>query len=55
MTRSALYAEALQLLLTHEVGESTVTNRLDAVYDAIDSGLDPVVSALQSEALQEDW
>ena len=55
VSRSALYAEALQLLLAQEVGESTVTDRLDEVYDAIDAGLDPVVATLQSEALREDW
>ncbi len=55
MSRSALYAEALELLLADQAGEASVTERLDEVHADVDSGLDSVFTALQAEALREDW
>lgn len=55
MSRSALYAEALQLLRADEAGEASVTARLDEVHTEADVDLDPALTALQAEALREDW
>ena len=55
MSRSALYAEALELLLADHAGESSITKRLDALHEDVDSSLDPVMTTLQAEALREDW
>ena len=54
MSRSALSAEALELLLAHHAGDE-VTARLDALYADVDSSLDPAVAAAQSRALREQW
>lgn len=54
MSRSALYAEALELLLAQHADDE-VTARLNAIYDEVDSSLDPAVAAAQSRALQEEW
>jgi metal-responsive CopG/Arc/MetJ family transcriptional regulator len=54
MSRSALYAEALERLLADEQ-ESDVTRRLDEVHAGTAADLDPVVVTLQAEALREDW
>jgi metal-responsive CopG/Arc/MetJ family transcriptional regulator len=49
-SRSQLYTEALRLFLqTH--GASTVTERLNAIYEREASELDPAFDALQSEVL----
>jgi len=55
MSRSELYARAVGLFLdAHR--RSRVTERLDAVYDAERSELDPVLAALQAASLpQEEW
>lgn len=54
MSRSALYAEALQLLLDTELGEDEVTARLDAVHADHDIGLDPAIVAA-NVAFREEW
>lgn len=54
MSRSALYAEALQLLLADESGADDVTARLDEVYAAHHSPLDPAIAAA-NRALREEW
>jgi metal-responsive CopG/Arc/MetJ family transcriptional regulator len=53
MTRSELYAKALRDYLREHRGEG-ITERLDEVYDAEESGLDPVVAKLQGRSLPED-
>ena len=55
MSRSSLYAEALQLLLVTHTGDDDVTAQLDAVYAHADSTLDPVFAAAQAEQLGESW
>ena len=55
MSRSSLYAEALQLLLAENTGEDDVTAQLDAVYADVDSTLDPLIAAAQAEDLRESW
>ncbi len=54
MSRSALYAEALELLLAQHADDD-VTTRLNELYDEVDSSLDPAVAGAQSRALQEEW
>lgn len=54
MSRSALYAEALELLLA-EHAHDDVTDRLNELYAEVDSSLDPAVAAAQSRVLQEEW
>ena len=53
MTRSELYAEALRDYLREHRGEG-ITERLDEVYGAEESDLDPVVARLQGRSLPED-
>lgn len=55
VSRSRLYATALEdYLARHQA--SRVSERLDAVYSAEPSGLDPVIAAAQRRALQSgDW
>jgi metal-responsive CopG/Arc/MetJ family transcriptional regulator len=53
MTRSELYAKALRDYLQEHRGEG-ITERLDEVYGAEESGLDPVVAELQGRSLPED-
>lgn len=55
MSRSSLYAEALQLLLVAHTGDDDVTAQLDAVYADVDSTLDPVIAAAQDDAVRESW
>lgn len=52
-TRSELYAKALRDYLREHRGEG-ITERLDEVYGAEDSSLDPVMAALQERSLSED-
>ncbi len=54
MSRSQLYATALERLVDVE-DDSQITRRLDAVYDAQDSGLDASLVAAQAEAVREQW
>ncbi|MDP9410074.1 MAG: hypothetical protein M3P70_06140 [Actinomycetota bacterium] len=53
MTRSELYAKALRDYLREHRGEG-ITERLDEVYGAEESGLDPIVAALQERSLPKD-
>ena len=53
MSRSELYAKALRDYLREHRGEG-ITERLDEVYGAEESGLDPVVARLQGRSLPED-
>ncbi len=53
MTRSELYAKALRDYLREHRGEG-ITERLDEVYGAEESALDPVVAKLQGRSLPED-
>lgn len=55
ISRSALYAEALQLVLAEHTGDDDVTAQLDAVYADVDSALDPGLEAAQADALSESW
>ena len=54
LSRSQLYAEALELLVSRE-DDSEITRRLNEVYRGADSRLDPGLAAAQSEALREEW
>ncbi len=55
MTRSELYAKALRDYLREHRGEG-ITERLDEVYGAEESGLDPIVAELQERSVpKEDW
>ena len=54
MSRSALYAEALQLLIDAHAGDDT-TARLDAVYADHDGHLDPTVVAANASLADEPW
>ena len=53
MTRSELYAKALRDYLREHRGDG-ITERLDEVYGAEESGLDPVVARIQGRSLPED-
>ncbi|MDP9480487.1 MAG: hypothetical protein M3R38_33305 [Actinomycetota bacterium] len=53
MTRSELYAKALRDYLREHRGEG-ITERLDEVYGAEESSLDPIVAALQERSLPKD-
>lgn len=55
ISRSELYATAVaEFIAEHRA--SGVRERLDAVYEAVDSELDESVARLQSSSLpQEDW
>ncbi len=55
MSRSALYAEALELLLLQQ-GADEVTAKLDEIYADIDFGVDPfVATAAAALFADEDW
>ena len=53
-SRSSLYAQALELLLSAADGDN-VTARLDAVYAGEPSGLDPATRAAQARAPTDTW
>jgi hypothetical protein len=55
VSRSALYAEALELLLARHGSGADVTARLDAVYAETDDRLDPAIAAANSAVLREQW
>ena len=54
LSRSQLYAEALELLVSRE-DRSEITRRLNEVCNKIDSRLDPGLAVAQSEAVREEW
>ena len=53
MTRSELYARALRDYLREHRGEG-ITERLDEVYGAEESGLDSVMAELQGRSVPKD-
>lgn len=56
MSRSALYAEALELLLAAQAdADAEITRRLDEVYAEQDSSLDPFIAAANAELWREEW
>jgi predicted transcriptional regulator len=55
MSRSALYAEALELLLEQHADDD-VTARLNELYAEVDSSPDPFLQALTRRMLEsEEW
>ena len=55
ISRSRLYAEAIAKFLKSHPRKG-IREALDSVYAAEDSGLDPLLTALQSKSLsREDW
>ena len=50
VSRSRFYAEAIRRYLETE-DQQDITARLNAVYDHVDSSMDPVIDALQIEAI----
>ena len=55
VSRSQLYAQALEEFLDKRQ-DSRVTEQLDAVYAATESGIDPALAAAQSGAIgHEAW
>ena len=54
LSRSQLYAEALELLVSSE-DQTEITRRLNEVYGRINSRLDPGLATAQSEAVREEW
>jgi len=54
LKRSQLYARALESFVKEHRGDD-IRTRLEAVYANEDSQLDPLIDALQTEALREDW
>ena len=55
MTRSALFTVAVDEYIQHH-RKDDVTQKLNEVYAAEDSSLDPVVASLQAASLpEEDW
>ena len=55
VSRSALYAEALELLIATDRTDDDITARLDEIYAEHDSSLDAAVEAAQADALREQW
>ncbi len=55
ISRSALYAEALERLIAEHRTADAVTAALDAIYTRHDSELDPPLAAAQSQAVRERW
>jgi metal-responsive CopG/Arc/MetJ family transcriptional regulator len=55
VSRSELYARALAAVIAQE-GDDAITERLDAVYSAEGSALDPVLKGAQRrQALSVEW
>jgi metal-responsive CopG/Arc/MetJ family transcriptional regulator len=55
VSRSALYAEALELLLATDTDDAAITERLDAVYAEQGGGLDPAIAIVNATVLREQW
>lgn len=55
LSRSALYAEALELLLASQDVDAEITRRLDEVYAEHDSSLDPFLAAANAALWREEW
>ncbi len=54
VTRSGLYAEALELLLRSQ-DDSKITEKLNEVYREIDSRVDSRLAAAQAHSVREEW
>ncbi len=55
ISRSRLYAQAMEAYLRAHQGKG-ITEALDAVYRTEDSGLDPLLAAMQWASLaREEW
>jgi predicted transcriptional regulator len=54
MSRSALYAEALQHLLDAQ-GDDDVTTRLDELYDGREHGVDPAITTVNTALFEDQW
>ena len=55
ISRSALYAEALELLLAGHHDATRITAQLDEVYADIDSGDDPFIGRANEALFEEPW
>lgn len=56
ISRSALYAEALELLLASQVdADAEITRRLDEVYADHHSSLDPFLTVANAAIWREEW
>lgn len=55
ISRSALYAEAIELLLAHHHDSSRVTAQLDEVYADLDTDPDPFVGRANEAIFEEPW
>jgi predicted transcriptional regulator len=55
VSRSALYAEALALLLAAESDDIAVTAQLNAVHAKLGGTLDPEISVANTTVLREEW
>lgn len=54
LSRSRFYAKAVEAhVQTYQADE--IREALDEVYGSESSGLDPVLTLLQADALREDW
>ena len=54
VSRSQLYAQALEKLLAEDRAEA-LSERLDAVYAAEESALEPTLKRAQRKATAEEW
>lgn len=55
ISRSALYAEALELLLSNHRDASSITARLDEVYADLDPDADPFLERANEAIFEEPW
>jgi hypothetical protein len=56
LTRSALYAKAMEQYLAKLKRDEALTRELDRVYRKLDTRLDPAIMAAQLRTLpKEDW
>jgi metal-responsive CopG/Arc/MetJ family transcriptional regulator len=54
ISRSELYARALEHLVAQE-SDLSITARLDEIYAAEDSRLDPALAGAQARTVAEEW
>ena len=55
ISRSTLYAEALELLLANHSDASSVTAQLDEVYAELDRDVDPFIDRANEAIFEEPW
>lgn len=55
VSRSALYAEALELLLAGHHDTSRITAQLDDVYADVDHRVDPFIARANEALFEEQW